>query len=149
MSFTERTGNLFEATGLDAIAHGVNCQGVMGAGIALQVAKLWPDVVPPYRQMCLEHRFFPGDVFDYVANDGQDTVIYNLATQNRIGPDAKLRYVAWTLAAMLEMAEGDGIKTIGMPRIGCGIGGLEWVEVRMIVELLASESAIEVVVFSL
>lgn len=50
---------------------------------------------------------------------------------------------------MLELAEESGVNRIGMPRIGCGIGGLQWVEVRMIVELLAIESSVEVVVFSL
>jgi O-acetyl-ADP-ribose deacetylase (regulator of RNase III) len=147
MTFSERKGNLFEADDLDALAHGVNCKGVMGAGIAKEFARRWSDILPPYREFCQGASVPLGAAWLYIAGDG--TLIFNLTTQRRPGPDAKLRWVAQAVGNMLEQAELTGVKRIGMPRIGCGIGGLEWVEVRMIVELLANESPVEVVVFSL
>lgn len=152
MSFSERKGSLFDADDLDALAHGVNCKGVMGAGIAKEFARRWPDMLVCYRKACTLNGLAVGDVLKlggFLAFQTEDRLIYNLATQDRPGPDAKLRYVAQGVAGMLNDAEDNGIKRIGMPRIGCGIGGLEWVEVRMIVELLAIESSVEVVVFSL
>ena len=58
--------------------------------------------------------------------------------------------MASSVSKMLDNAEASTrIPRIGIPRIGCGIGGLKWVEVRMILELLANESTVELVVFSL
>src|SRR5579863_1959322 len=140
MPFSERHGDLFAATDMDALAHGVNCRGVMGAGIAKGFKARWPEMFAHYRTNCEARALFPGVCLSIPANRGSDAMwICNLATQDRPGPDAKLRYIAGAMAEMMEWAEdsGGGIRRIGMPRIGCGIGGLEWVEVRMIVELLA------------
>lgn len=148
MPFSERKGDLFEATDLDTLAHGVNCKGVMGAGIARQFATRYPLMKKLYVERC-EEVLSPGEVFTYYHDDN-GPLIYNLATQRRPGPDAKLRWVAKSVATMLADAESLSFpRRIGIPRIGSHIGGLEWVEVRMILELLANESSIELVVFSL
>lgn len=91
--FSERGGNLFEADDLDALAHGVNCKGVMGAGIAAEFKKRWFAVFTKYRRLCEIGELFPGDCMPVVIGD-HGPIVYNLATQNRPGPDAKLRYIA-------------------------------------------------------
>lgn len=147
MPFFERTGDLFESpSDLDAVAHGVNCKGVMGKGVALAFAQRYPDMKKHYVALCEQRLMSPGRCDVWV---GGHTYVYNLATQNRPGPDAKLRWVAESVASMLQHAEDHGVGRIGIPRIGCGIGGLQWVEVRMILELLALESTVDLVVYSL
>jgi len=148
VSYSERYGNLFEAEDLDAIGHGVNCRGVMGAGIAREFALRWPTLKRGYVTMVEDELLYPGDCWAWNQTPSYK-MIYNLASQERPGPDAKLRWVAQSVAKMLQHAEDNGIQRIGLPQIGCGIGGLEWVEVRMILELLANESSVELIVFSL
>ena len=152
MSYNERRGDLFAATDLDAIAHGVNCSGIMGAGVAKAVADRWPKVLDEYRTLCASRRLLPGDsqVVKATADPDDRFIVFNLATQDRPGPDARLRWVAASVIQMLMWAEStDTVRRIGMPRIGSGIGDLEWVEVRMILELLANESEVEVLAFAL
>jgi O-acetyl-ADP-ribose deacetylase (regulator of RNase III) len=147
--YSERKGSLFEAEDLDAIAHGVNCKGVMGAGIAKEVRERYPWSFTDYRTMCETRILHPGGVRWSSCEPEPKVDVVHLATQERPGPDAKLRWVAGSVGEMLDIAEIFRTNRIGMPRIGCGIGGLEWVEVRMILELLANESPVELVVFSL
>lgn len=145
MSFQERKGNLFEAD-VDAIAHGVNCRGVMGAGIAKEFSERYPEMYEYYRDMCRGGHLDPGDGFLWKPPEGPK--VYNLASQYHPGPAAKLRWLTEAFCWMLEDAETEKVKSIGLPRIGCGIGGLDWIEVRMIIEPLALESSTEIVVFT-
>lgn len=147
MSYMERKGNIFDADDLDGLAHGVNCQGVMGAGIAKDFRLRWPVMYKGYRSLAEEGSLYPGKVFPYQSPEGR--TIYNLCSQDRPGPDAKLRWVAQSVATMLDYAEDNQVRRIGIPRIGCGIGGLEWIDVRLILELLANESSVDLVAFSL
>lgn len=145
--YSERTGDMFAATDLDALAHGVNCKGVMGKGVAKVFAERYPEMKKLYVFHCEQRTLHPGDCMPW---HDMGISIFNLATQDRPGPDAKLRWVAASVARMLDNVQNaPDIHRIGIPRIGCGIGGLEWVEVRMILELLALESHKELVVFSL
>jgi O-acetyl-ADP-ribose deacetylase (regulator of RNase III) len=119
-----REGDLF-ASGLAAIAHGVNCRGVMGAGIATQFRQRWPQMYESYRKRCLKGHLVPGDVMPWQHKDG---FVFNLATQDKPGADAK----PWAITAAVGQMISDahyfyrdyGITEIGLPMIGCGIGGL-------------------------
>lgn len=118
---TCRTGDLF-ASGLPAIAHGVNCRGVMGAGIAASFRQRWPDMYEAYRQYCGAGLLHPGDVFSWGP---PGSVIFNLATQAEPGPDAKPWMITAAVGKMIQVACYDyGLAEIGLPMIGCGIGGL-------------------------
>ena len=126
----ERTGDLFAAT-TDAIAHGCNCRGVMGAGIAKPMAALDNDMYLSYRERCQAGLFLLGECMPWYFDDSVDFVcVYNLATQVETGPDARLTAVAVSTTLMLDHAVRRNIKSIGVPRIGCGIGGLEWDDVK-------------------
>lgn len=119
ISFKE--GDLFES-GLPAIAHGVNCQGIMGAGIAVQFRKRHPRMYESYRRRCLKGAMLPGDIMPWRHPGG---VVFNLATQDLPGPYAKPWMITAALGRMITEAHHDfGITEIGLPAIGCGIGGL-------------------------
>lgn len=121
-----------------AFAHGCNCQGVMGAGIALEIRKRYPEVYHEYRLMCrsIPRKFNPGDVFLWVGKTRPS--VFNLATQDNYGTDGKVYALDWaiekSLKTMREMADQHHIESIAMPRIGSGLGGLPWSIVKDIIE---------------
>jgi O-acetyl-ADP-ribose deacetylase (regulator of RNase III) len=118
-----RRGDLL-TSGLSALAHGCNCQGAMGAGIARGFRDRWPDMYASYRELCTRGTYRPGDVFTW-EDLGTGQVIYCLATQRRTGPAAEPWAVTAAVAQMIKIAHYDqGIREIGLPLIGCGIGGL-------------------------
>lgn len=119
---TYRQGDLFTC-GLPAIAHGVNCRGVMGAGIARQFRSRYPKMFQSYRRRCLRGELLPGEIVPWKHHDG--TVIYNLATQQEPGADAQPWMITAAVGQMITEAYHDfRITRIAMPLIGCGIGGL-------------------------
>lgn len=127
---TEVQGDLFTVSGLDALAHGVNCIGVMGAGIAKEFKRRYPAMFEEYARLCRRDRLYLGDTFAWKAREAW---IYNLATQPRPGPCATLDAVAKAVENMVDMATAVNVRRIGMCRVGCGLGGLRWPDVRPII----------------
>ena len=132
-------GNLLNSD-CDYICHQVNCQGVMGSGIARQIRERWPEVYKSYR------RFYEDAVWSNskllgridIANiiDDKRKVI-NVFSQEFCGYDGK-RYTSYdAFATALET-----IKyripigyTIGFPKnIGCGLGGGDWNVISALIE---------------
>ena len=74
------SGDLFAYPGLEAIAHGCNCMGVMGHGIAVEFKKRYPEMFRQYSALCNRKAFHLGNVFRYVANNG--LVILNYYSLN-------------------------------------------------------------------
>lgn len=140
------TGDLFEIEGLDALAHGVNCEGRMGKGIAKEFKRRWPRMYEIYRRYCYRGKLHPGDVIGFETSSG--LWVYNCATQHHVGATATLEAVHDSLEAMIDIAVPKGIKRIGLPRIGAGIGGLKWGAVKHLLEQLDTKG-IELVVVSL
>jgi O-acetyl-ADP-ribose deacetylase (regulator of RNase III) len=145
MSFSERTGDMFQASDLDALAHGVNCKGVMG-GIAGTFAQKYPDMEKHYKGLCDRGELETGQIFPW-QEEGKP-MVYNLATQENPGSDAKYKHVKKTMRSMLNHAEATGINKIGVPQIGCGIGGLDWDRTRNIIKNISSKSPVEVVAYT-
>jgi O-acetyl-ADP-ribose deacetylase (regulator of RNase III) len=140
----EREGDLFLQTDLDALAHGVNCRGVMGAGIAVGFKVLDRPMFEAYREICYAGELRPGNIFPWKTDSG--IVVYNIASQDKPGREA--RYFALTLGLQraVEHAEKVGVRSIGMPRIGCGIGGLEWEKVKDLMNDISEETSVKLVV---
>lgn len=119
----EVTGDLFEQD-VQALAHGVNCSGVMGAGIAKPFKEKYPLMYEEYALMCERNMLSPGGCFAYYVGGGR--WIYNIASQNRPGADARRRWLAEGLRSAAIHARQYGVKDIALPRIGAGIGGLDY-----------------------
>ena len=122
-------GDLFASyEHLNGVAHGCNCVGAMGAGIAAEFKKRFPKMYKTYRKLCLADKLLPGDIFEWL--DG-DTMIFNMMTQYDSGPNAKVAFIKRCLSklqteffheAMLPNRE----YKLAMPAIGSGIGWLDW-----------------------
>lgn len=147
VTFSEQEGNLFAAVDLEALAHGCNCAGAMGAGIAVEFKRRWPQMFAEYRRRCKAGAFQPGDSFAWLADDGK--VVYNLGTQKTWRTRATLEAIEAAVSLMLADAERRGIHSVGMPRVGAGLGGLAWERVREVLEGLSSQTPVSLVVYSL
>lgn len=131
MAIEYRTGDLFAAEDADALAHGCNCAGAMGRGIAVEFKRRWPAMFEEYRQRCHDGRLPLGGVFPWAAPEG--LTVYNLGTQAHWRSGAVLSAIESSVTAMADHASANGIRRIAMPRIGAGLGGLDWAEVEAVV----------------
>jgi O-acetyl-ADP-ribose deacetylase (regulator of RNase III) len=145
MPITMITGDLFDAD-LPAVGHGCNCAGAMGAGIAVVFRKRYPDMYREYRQRCADGRFRLGEVFVW---ETPDLVVYNLATQPVPGPSATLDAIDTSVRAALADAQQRELPRLGIPRIGAGLGGLQWTDVAEVLTRASADSVVDLVVVSL
>lgn len=132
------------------VAHGCNCQGVMGSGVALAIRRKWPTAYDGYVRLCQEFKAtnsFPLHellgLAHFVTVVPYDLVVANLFTQVNYGRTgqryADLEAIATSLDQVFRMAHTTNLP-IYMPRIGCGLGGLDWdTEVKLVVEKLAGQ----------
>jgi O-acetyl-ADP-ribose deacetylase (regulator of RNase III) len=130
------TGDLFaNRFQAQALAHGCNCQGSMGAGIATGFRDRYPEMFAEYRRKCKAEprQFNLGDAWLWKA-DGRPWV-FNLGTQEGVWrARASYEAIEAALRGMRQQADGEAITSIAIPRIGAGYGGLSWKKVRAVVE---------------
>lgn len=143
------TGDLF-ASDLEALAQGCNNMGAMGAGIAVTFKKYWPQMYKTYHERCKAGQYEPGDIFVWqgrkTTRDGEiDVTIFNLFTQ--IKWKASLTAIKMSVGKMIEVAHERGIRNIGMPQIGAGLGGLDWNRVKPLLQALGEQYDGTMVVF--
>jgi len=120
------SGDIFTAN-LDALVNPVNTVGVMGKGLALEFKKQYPKNYEIYRQQCASGQaFFGGDVMDWSENG---VTILNVATKEHWRDPSQLSFIEKGLKNIKRKCTNFGLKKLGMPKIGCGLGGLSWQEV--------------------
>ena len=122
-----KEGNLldmFEQDKFDCIAHGANCFNIMGAGIADQIRNRFPIA---YVSDKLYHLSPLERLGNFSYGDTDHGVVYNLYTQFSPGPHATLAAIELAFQKLNHFIDKDHL--LGIPKIGCGIGGLNWVDV--------------------
>lgn len=127
-------GDIFQLAGVTNFAHGCNCAGAMGKGIAVSFKNRFPAMYNEYKELCKNGKFKPGDVFDYNYGKGH---IYNLGTQQTWRTKACIAYIEQSLVRMIELASFEGVHKIAMPAIGAGLGGLNWFDVKNVIDQIA------------
>ena len=83
-------GDIFKIQSVTSYAHGCNCAGAMGMGIALQFKVKFPEMYTEYKSLCETGKFTPGDVFAYEYGQG---FVFNLGTQLPWKTPAELKYI--------------------------------------------------------
>jgi len=128
-------GDLFANThAAQAFAHGCNCQGSMGAGIAVGFRERYPAMYEQYRARCkaAPREFNLGDVWLWKTDDAP--WVFNLGTQEGVWrARASYEAIETALRRMRVVADMEGVSSIAVPRIGVGYGGLSWKKVRVII----------------
>lgn len=153
MPVEHRVGDLFGQPDVNAIGHGVNTKGVMGAGIAVLFRRKFPDMYKQYVLWCDTGLLKPGGCIPWeAAPDGFSgtTFVFNIASQNEPGADATEAWLAAGLDAAIWQARKIGLTALAVPRIAAGIGGLTWDQVKAVFERVVSyHPAFTLVVVSL
>ncbi len=128
-------GDLFEANA-NIICHQVNCQGVMGSGVALLVKQKYPQVFEEYELYCTENEGnLLGKVLTVNCPDGK--VICNLFAQDRFGYDGKCYTSYEALKECFDYLRKYASEKdeIAMPYLmGCHRGGGDWNKVYAMLE---------------
>ena len=111
------------------ICHGVNCQGVMGSGVAMAIRNKWPEVYKAYKQQPTGKEML-GVCHAICVQDEPELFVANCYTQEYYGKDGRVyastKAIEEALANVFYLAVTyDGL-TIHSPKIGCGLGGLRW-----------------------
>jgi O-acetyl-ADP-ribose deacetylase (regulator of RNase III) len=126
-------GDLLKAD-TDAIVNTVNCVGVMGKGIALQFKQKWPENFKTYAHACKNGKVVPGRMFIYDAGGFvRPHFIINFPTKQDWRGKSKIEFIEEGLDDLIAQVERLGIKSVALPPLGCGNGGLEWQEVRRMI----------------
>lgn len=148
MIVEERAGDLFSYDG-PVIGHGVNTAGVMGAGIAKEFKRRWPEMFKEYQHLCENGRLNPGEIFPYEVGPGN--LVLNLATQDKPGKRARWNWISSAIqeAATVVPKIFAECQEFAIPRIGCGIGGLQWENVKQVIRSTTPPYDFTVVVYSL
>ncbi len=133
----------------EAIVNTVNCVGVMGRGIALQFKKAWPENFKIYAAACKQKEVQPGSMFivetDQLTNP---KFIVNFPTKRHWRGASKLEDIELGLVALAREIKQRQIKSIAIPPLGSGLGGLNWADVRPLIETLFSDLPnVEVLVY--
>lgn len=142
-----RTGDLFSATDVGGILQGCNTQGAMGKGIALRFKQYYPEMYKEYRILCANRKFLLGMIFPW-QDPKTGMWVYNLATQEWTGACAKVEYIRESLSKAIKHAEEHNLKSLAMPLVGCGLGGLSWdKDVHPVVQEAASKTSVLLVIY--
>lgn len=115
----------------------VNCKGVMGKGLALQAKNKWPEMFEIYKSFCegacprFPSGLEPGGVVCIQNTPSQ--FIACLATKDDWKNPSKLEWVERGLKELIVMSVKVNRCHIAIPKLGCGLGGLDWCDVKPIV----------------
>lgn len=133
----------------DALVNTVNCVGVMGRGIALQFKNAFPENFKAYEAACKREAVQPGRMF--VFETGQLTpprFIINFPTKRHWRGKSRIEDIEAGLIDLVRVIREKDIRSIAIPPLGSGLGGLDWNEVRPRIErALAPLQDVQVIVF--
>ena len=143
IEFTE--GDIFSQSA-EAIVNPVNCVGVMGRGLALQFRERYPDAFEAYRAACEDQRLRPGRVFLYETGLQQPRWIVHFPTKRHWRDPSVMSDIEAGLGDLAKTIERNNIRSIAIPALGSGLGGLDWNDVRPLLaaRLAATPAAITV-----
>lgn len=130
------SGDIFKLDNVYNYAHGCNCAGAMGKGIAAQFKEKFPKMYSKYKRLCKEGTFTLGDVFEYNYDQG---TVFNLGTQDSWRTKANINAIEKAITTMLKLANKKNIDKIALPQIGAGLGGLNWDTVKATIEKAAKD----------
>jgi O-acetyl-ADP-ribose deacetylase (regulator of RNase III) len=147
ITFTE--GNLLDAK-TEALVNTVNTVGVMGKGIALMFKEAFPENLRAYVAACKSKEIKIGHVF---VTERKDWVsgprwIINFPTKQHWRNPSKIEWIEAGLHDLKDFIVRNNVRSIALPPLGSGNGGLNWQNVRPLIEsVLGSLNSVEIVVY--
>lgn len=138
------------------IAHGIAVQEHFDHGLALALRERWPSMARDYRHAVHGKHLNAGEVWSWagVDNDGSTRNIVNLLTQNMVGDGpaarpgkATVENVHHALKALARHLQATGASSVALPRLATGVGGLNWADVKPLIEQHLKPLGIPVLVY--
>lgn len=142
-------GNLLQADA-EAVVNTVNCVGFMGKGIALQFKQAYPDNFLFYEHACKAGEVRPGHMLIFETGKFVNPrFIINFPTKRDWRGKSRIEDIEAGLKTLIADVQRMGIRSVAVPPLGCGNGGLDWVVVRPMIEsAFASLPGVEVLLFA-
>ncbi|MDP2695034.1 MAG: macro domain-containing protein [Gallionella sp.] len=125
-------------SGAKAVAHGIAPNDDFHQGLALQLRERMPALYKDFRHYCQTQHPKPGGLWTWMSSDGR--YIVNLFTQDGAYDHgskpghATLSHVNHTLHALRSFVQKEKLGSLALPRLACGVGGLNWDEVKQLIE---------------
>lgn len=120
---------------VEAIVNPVNCVGVMGKGVALEFKKAYPANFALYKAACERGDMKPGTVYTVLTGKRVNPrYIINLPTKRHWRDNSRMDDIDSGLIDLVKTVNDFAIKSIAIPALGCGNGGLRWADVRPRIE---------------
>ncbi len=139
-------GNLLEAP-VDALVNTVNTVGVMGKGIALQFKQAFPQNFQEYESACRRKEVVPGRMFVTRRLESPRWII-NFPTKRHWKGKSRIEDIDAGLQDLVQVIRAEGVRSLALPPLGCGNGGLDWREVRPRIEqALAAVPDLRVIIY--
>jgi O-acetyl-ADP-ribose deacetylase (regulator of RNase III) len=134
----------------EALVNTVNCVGVMGRGVALQFKKAFPANFKAYETACQTKQVQPGKMFVYDLNRIYNPrFIINFPTKRHWKSKSLIEDIKLGLTDLIDVVEQKQIRSIAIPPLGCGLGALNWEEVKpLIIEVFKSVPEVSVLLFA-
>ncbi len=142
------TGDILRADA-EALVNTVNCVGIMGRGVALQFRNAFPANFKAYEAACAREEVQPGKMFVFETREltGPKFII-NFPTKRHWRGKSRMEDIDSGLKALVEEVRNRGIRSIAIPPLGSGLGGLNWADVRPSIEAaLRGVNDLRVIVF--
>ena len=145
-----RVGDILAfADDAEALVNTVNCVGVMGRGVALQFKRAFPENYRAYAAACARDEVQPGRVFVFDTEQFTNPrYIINFPTKRHWRGKSRIEDIDSGLLDLAEAIRARGIRSIALPPLGSGLGGLDWADVRPRIDAaLASIEDLRAIVF--
>ena len=141
------SGNILKA-GTDALVNTVNSVGIMGRGIALQFKEAFPANFKAYAAACRLGEVQPGRMFVFYTGLTAPRYIINFPTKRHWRGKSRIEDIRSGLDALVEELRRLEIRSVAIPPLGSGLGGLDWAQVRPLIDqALARLPEVEVIVY--
>ena len=124
------TGDMFQS-GAECLVNTVNCEGYMGQGIAYQFKLKFPENNKAYIKACKDKTLHVGTIHTFVENG---ITIVNFPTKDKWRENSKISYIETALDVLVERLPKLNVKSVAIPPLGCGNGGLDWQTVKELIQ---------------
>jgi O-acetyl-ADP-ribose deacetylase (regulator of RNase III) len=143
-----QTGNLLDSDA-QALVNTVNTVGVMGKGIALQFKNMFPNNFKQYANACKEKEVMIGKLL--VTEEETllrgEKIIINFPTKTNWRLPSEYNYIDAGMAELVKLIKAKNIRSIAIPPLGSGNGGLDWNKVKMILEKYLSVLTCDIYIY--
>lgn len=140
---TYSNGDIFES-GADILVNPVNCVGVMGAGLAAEFKRRFPNDFKRYADACKKELLRPGG---NLITSAHGQFIYHFVTKQHWRDSSQMIFIDAGLYHLHRLSSMMNCPSLAIPALGCGLGGLPWDDVKPLIEQWFGDWQAEVIVF--